>query len=390
MKLAGSISAARALLLPTLLLQQAVPRGGVWLVSSQRKSVLSIATAFSPGNGIGAPLSSGKFHDTNHQRYHRCLFSSTRDDFHQQAHGQDDNAPFTLQQKLLAFDSFSKLAKQGKSWKRLGHLVDLALESPLFFNDEDTLNVSTSIADIGCDHGLLSIGLAISGRFHSVLGIDMSEQALKNGAMALLDTIRVENDKRSQQSNDLDFLPVQFRVGNGLEVAQHGEAEIVCIAGMGVHTMVKIVQQRDGGSGALHVDRVGTRQLVLQPTNSRPRHLILLYDTLQQQGWIPIDERIEYLSSRWYLTTSFLRKDDLVEMKMQGATDSDVPSQFLLPGCILQNLQEFHPMYPTFLRYVSHHIDWIHQDFNCAGSMAEEDKRWLAVFEAWSRRDRNQ
>lgn len=78
--------------------------------------------------------------------------------------------------------AFSKLSKKGRSWRRLRHLVDLACLC--------NIQQVRSIADVGCDHGLVSLALAVSGRFDHVVGVDVSEAALNKGAIALFDRIR--------------------------------------------------------------------------------------------------------------------------------------------------------------------------------------------------------
>ena len=48
--------------------------------------------------------------------------------------------------------AIQKLAQKSQTWQRLGHFVELS----------HTLEAS-SVVGIGCDHGLLSFGLAASG-----------------------------------------------------------------------------------------------------------------------------------------------------------------------------------------------------------------------------------
>lgn len=262
------------------------------------------------------------------------------------------------------------LARQGRSWRRLGHLVDMAIDNPI--------SSIRTIADVGTDHGLLAMGLALSGRFDKVLGIDVSEQALQNGAISLLGNVLTNvNDKKKtmpgiiKDKTSLENI-IEFRVGNGLSAAKNGEADAVCIAGMGVHTMIKIIQQasKDGVSDA---ERVGCQQLLLQPTNTRPRNLIMLYDVLQEAGWRVAEERIEKLSSRWYISTSFIKGDLL-----QNAGEEYNVAQ--LPCFKLLELDGSDPMRAVFDHYKRHHIDWIKDDAKASGIMFEDDKRWLAVF----------
>jgi len=219
-----------------------------------------------------------------------------------------------------AFDILA--AKRQKTWKRLGHLVDLAWNA-----------AGRSIADVGCDHGLLATGLALTGNYSQVLGVDLSSNALE-GAHSLLENLQC-HDPTGQLSDNLSF-----RVSNGLENVDAGEADAICIAGMGVNTMLKILQA-PSRERPYWID-LKSETLVLQPTNSKPKNLLLLYDYLQESGWSLQEERIEYLSRRWYLTSRFVR-----------GTSSHLPTSKLSPS----NRQA----------YVDHHVQWMNWDEQASG-----------------------
>ena len=260
---------------------------------------------------------------------------------------------------VLAEQAFAVLARKSKSWRRLRHLVDLAVSSNTSDDDSQAIR---SVIDVGTDHGLLAVGLAVSGCFDRVLGIDVSERALQNGALRLKDQIqhyRSNNDMTCQ-------VPVEFRLGDGLRVAHPGEADAVCIAGMGPHSIVKIVSSKvNKDNNQLLLDWLGCQQLIVQPTNSRPGNLILLYDRLHDIGWQVQDERIEYMSSRWYISTLFERSDRL-------------SSERCLPGQKLVHTTSADPStWKVFRDYVCHHRLWIRQDKAKGGDLREEDDRWL-------------
>lgn len=260
-----------------------------------------------------------------------------------------------------AKDAFSKLAKRGKSWKRLGHLVDLAC-----LCDEGKVR---SIADVGCDHGLLSLGLAVSGRFDLVVGIDVSEKALTNGAIALFDQMmidmKIDDRWKDILSHELNkMFPIEFCVGDGLLALESGQADAICIAGLGVDSLMRILSPPE-------IERVGCKYLILQPTNTRPRNLIRLSDFLADTGWTVQAERIEYLSSRWYISSLFSKEASHVSM----INDNDAVSR--LPGQLLCMSDEASTR-TVFRDYALHHQRWIEQDSkNAEGSMDENDQRWL-------------
>ncbi len=214
---------------------------------------------------------------------------------------------------------------------RLQHVFDLAVSC-----GNDVL----SVADIGTDHGLLASEL--TKHFQSVIGVDKSEHALQGGAL----------------SRDNAGRNVDFRVGNGLQTLRRGEADVVCIAGMGVHTMCEILDPHS-------LETIDTQHLVLQPTNSRPKHLMLLYEFVEGHGWSVEDECILYTQGRWYITTRFDRSHPFSSYKRSS-----------LPGSILTTKAS---MYPEFSNYKDHHVQWIGQDKRHTGKMSDADRRWLEI-----------
>jgi len=269
-------------------------------------------------------------------------------------------------------EAVSKLLCRGsRSYRRLCHLEYMAADSTSR-TMISSAGRGNNIADIGTDHGLLAIGLSLTGLYGKVIGVDLSDQALKNGALALLRQVQ----NRMVNANDNYYgkrMDVEFRLGDGLLALKDDEADIICMAGMGVNTMIQILEKNTTtvDHNSTHLERVGCKRLVLQPTNSRPRNLILLYDWLQKKGWKIRDERIEKISSRWYMTTSFeLTKNNLSAVR-----------SLELPGCKLMCLDESYSMRQVFDEYCQHHESWIKQDESVSGRKIEcRDSRWLEYF----------
>jgi len=270
-----------------------------------------------------------------------------------------------------ASHAFSALAKSDKSWQRFRHMIDLAIEHQDF--DGSTIR---TVTDVGTDHGLLAVGLAVTGCFDMVLGVDVSPNALKNGGFYILERIH-QNLPSNLHAQRVDgapvgfeahtstpyTLPLDFRLSDGLQTIERSEADVVCIAGMGVNVMGKIL--RASSDNILELDRIQCRQLILQPTNSRPRNLVQLYDTLEESGWTLLDERIEYLSNRWYLSSCFVR----LNIMNQGTVN--------LPTSKLVLLDESDPMKLVTRDYWQHHLTWIkREDMLSGGNLYEEDVRW--------------
>jgi tRNA A22 N-methylase len=252
----------------------------------------------------------------------------------------------------LAENAFNVLARNGRSWQRLKDVVDLALSSDTQIK---------SVADVGTDHGLVAAALSLSGRFDFVLGVDASERALQDGALTLKEEIL---EYRREKQIQLP-LSLEFRYGDGLTVVQPGQGDVVCMAGMGGHKMLEIVSATEPGKDLSLLDSIGCKKLVLQPTNCRPRNLIMLYDNLRDLGWQVEDERIEYLSSRWYFSTSFVRSDH------HSSAHANVE---LLPGMKLAQSDS------VFQAYVEHHCAWLRKDEEASPLRGREDV-WLEAFD---------
>jgi tRNA A22 N-methylase len=262
-----------------------------------------------------------------------------------------------------AQDVFGKLAKRGKSWKRLRHMVDLAVD--------DDKKQWGSIADVGTDHGLVAIALALSRNFERVIGVDVSENALRNGALKLQHEVL----SHAPQVTCIASPPrLEFRQRDGLQALRPGEADTLCIAGMGVYSMIDILTLPSPieKSNKVLLDDLRSQRLILQPTNSRPRNLMQLYYALGNMGWKVRDERIEKVSSRWYLSVAFKRRADV-----RSSYDGQLPGVHL---CCVGAADA--DRWNISRDWVSHHCSWIRQDMKKTNDIHEGDIRWLKAFES--------
>ena len=98
------------------------------------------------------------------------------------------------------------------------------------------------VADIGCDHGYVSITLTNSGKFEKALAMDINEGPLRLAGQ----NIALYGDKAR----------IETRLSSGFDKLEKGEADTVIIAGMGGMLVRDIL---DAGR-----DKLGTvKQLVL-------------------------------------------------------------------------------------------------------------------------------
>jgi tRNA A22 N-methylase len=242
------------------------------------------------------------------------------------------------------------LAQKNRTWYRLSPIVTMAVQN--LKNDQRGI---ASIADVGCDHGLLSIALAATGSFSQVIGSDVSHRALTDGALNFQQKVNdVLNREGIQQT-----LAVDFRVGDGMNCLNEGEVNGgICIAGMGVDTMLSILNFST-------LDMLQCPFLYLQPPTSKPRRLMELYRPLQINGWELADEHISYVRNRWYITAAFKRSDA-----------NDCSELFRLPGHYLsQNDAEKE----EFQRYVKFHLKWMNDDMK-RGQLSQDEELWRSSY----------
>jgi len=149
---------------------------------------------------------------------------------------------------------------------------------------------------------------------------------------------------------------------------RYGEADAVCIAGMGANAMTKILQS-SAELGIADLERLNTQRLILQLTNSRPRNLFKVYKMLQQSGWVLLDERIEFLSGMWYISCCFAH----------SRQNSDQLERMSYPTAKLALLEEEDAMKLVTRDYWLHHLNWIErEDKASSGQIRKEDATWRA------------
>ena len=113
------------------------------------------------------------------------------------------------------------------------------------------------VADVGCDHGYISIFLVQQGIARGAIAMDVREGPLQ----------RAREHIESQQLAPY----IQVRLSDGLNQLAPGEADAVVIAGMGGATMEKILRE---GRSLL----TGEETLVLQPQSEIPEFRRFLWE----------------------------------------------------------------------------------------------------------------
>jgi tRNA (adenine(22)-N(1))-methyltransferase len=166
-------------------------------------------------------------------------------------------------------------------------------------------------------------------------------------------------------------------VGNGLHGLRSGEADVICLAGMGVRTIVEILTERsvvmdpsaariNGTREGCLLDGIDCHTVLVQPTNARPRNLIYLYDALACLGYAPTDERIAFVGSRWYFSAALSKVSCLV-------VESTMPGLLLLQSGETADRA-------GVLEYLSHYCRWLRSDSR-AGALTGGEDEWLNHFD---------
>ncbi len=172
------------------------------------------------------------------------------------------------------------------------------------------------VADVGCDHGFLSIYLVSKGISPGVVAMD-----LRRGPLA--------GAKEHVEEYGLgDYITV--RLSDGLQQYRAGEAQSLVCAGMGGRLMMRIL------SG----DRAKSRsfqELILQPQSVIPEFRVFL----RREGFSVADENILCEDSKFY----FLFK--AVPGKCAAEGDSQCQRLFDKYGRLL--LERRHPVLKQYL-----------------------------------------
>jgi hypothetical protein len=132
--------------------------------------------------------------------------------------------------------------------------------------------------------------------------------------------------------------------------------------------MIHILQR----TTLLHLE---CQKIVVQPTNSRPRHLMQLYHhILHNCGYVLEQEVINHISNRWYITSSFVLSTTETSCSSSSSSSSNNTCHFL--GQMLSSTPDERQIH-MYKEYISHHMKWIQSDTMASGTSHDLDKLWL-------------
>ena len=130
-------------------------------------------------------------------------------------------------------------------------------------------------ADVGCDHGYISIYLVQNNISESAIAMDVRKGPL-SGA--------VDNINEYELSGR-----IETRLSDGLKELKEGEVNSVVIAGMGGDLMKRLLEDAD-------LSALGIKAGVLQPQSE----LDLFRAYLREKGYVIADEKIVFEDGKYY------------------------------------------------------------------------------------------
>ena len=130
-------------------------------------------------------------------------------------------------------------------------------------------------ADVGCDHGYVSMYLVLRGISKSAIAMDVRKGPLS----------QAEGNVHEFGLED----KVSLRLSDGLSALKLGEADSLVIAGMGGRLMMSILDMAD-------IRALGIRMGVLQPQSE----LMQFRQYIRQHGYCIADERIVFEDGKYY------------------------------------------------------------------------------------------
>ena len=171
--------------------------------------------------------------------------------------------------------------------QKVTEMTDARIDAMINFVRE-----GSRVADVGADHGYLSIELAASGRALSVTATEKNfaplQAARKNISAAKLDNL------------------IDTRHGDGLQVLSAGEVDTICIAGMGGALIAKILDESPEVVQS-------ARQLILQPMNASEK----VRAWLNENSWAVDDEDLAEVAGLIYEIISAVKSSDVAPKKFK-------------------------------------------------------------------------
>ena len=225
----------------------------------------------------------------------------------------------------------------------------------------DMVSIGNRVADIGCDHGYVSIYLMESGRTPHVIAMDVNAGPI---------------ERAKEHIKEHQLIPyIETRLSNGTQNLQPGEADSLICAGMGGRLVIRILSEG--------IEKISLmKELILQPQSE----LYLLRRFLPTIGYEIADENMVYEDGKYYPMMRAVpqRKRNTGEPKIDKDTilNRDLEEIYDMFGKIL--IQKKHSVLQDFLNFQGNKIEkLIHDLTNNDAPTEKQKKRLLELQKEW-------
>lgn len=209
----------------------------------------------------------------------------------------------------------------------------------------DMVTPGRVVADVGCDHGFVSIYLVQSGIADKVYAMDVRKGPLE-GAIS-----HIKEAGLSER--------IETRLSDGIEKLQAGEADALIIAGMGGKLMQSILER--------YPEKIKQmKELILQPQSE----LYQFRKFLRETGLKIVEEKIVLEDGKYYFPMKVVWDATLKKYTEEQELEDTY-------GPIL--LQEKSPLFLEYLQWETHTYQGVKEELQKSGN--ERSKKRLLEIE---------
>lgn len=169
----------------------------------------------------------------------------------------------------------------------------------------DMVSKGNTVADVGCDHGFLSIYLVQNKISERVLAMDVRKGPLSQAQAHI------------KENHLSDY--IETRLSDGLEAMQVGEADTCVCAGMGGPLMMKILSDYKEKTDSF-------KELILQPQSEIAKFRAFL----RSEGYVITEEKILLEDGKYYFPMKVVKAD--CDTKIRASENKDNQQLFDLYG----------------------------------------------------------